>query len=311
MGLCDRLEAQLAERETRQAGLVRASLAQFAADPTPANLAYLFHPSYHIPPAELRKTILTLAVQGKLVPQEAGDEPAENLVSRIVAFRLSEGEKRYADVCSTETPYEIPSTWAWARMGNLAHRSDSGWSPQCDSISRVGSQWGVLKVSAVSWGRFLADENKALPVDTRPRPECEVRCGDFLLSRANTAELVARSVIVDEAVEHLMMSDKIVRFTFSEEIDPRYINMAHSVEFVREYYSRNASGTSNSMKNVGRHVMCNVPLPIPPRAEQQRIVAKVDELMGLCDRLEARLAEQEMRQAGLLRAILYQLMEGK
>ena len=68
MALCDRLEAQQQERETRHAALARASLARFADAPTPANLPFLFHPSYAIPPADLRKSILTLAVQGKLSP---------------------------------------------------------------------------------------------------------------------------------------------------------------------------------------------------------------------------------------------------
>lgn len=74
MALCDRLEAQQQERETRHAALARASLARFADAPTPANLALLFHPSYTTPPADLRKSILTLAVQGKLVRFDADHE---------------------------------------------------------------------------------------------------------------------------------------------------------------------------------------------------------------------------------------------
>jgi type I restriction enzyme S subunit len=74
MALCDRLEAQQQERETRHAALARASLARFADAPTPANLTFLFHPSYAISPADLRKSILTLAVQGKLVRFEAEND---------------------------------------------------------------------------------------------------------------------------------------------------------------------------------------------------------------------------------------------
>ena len=74
MALCNRLEAQQQERETRHAALARASLARFADAPTPANLNFIFHKSYDIPPADLRKSILTLAVQGKLVPQDCSGQ---------------------------------------------------------------------------------------------------------------------------------------------------------------------------------------------------------------------------------------------
>jgi type I restriction enzyme, S subunit len=70
MALCDLLQAQQQERETRHAALTRASLSRFADAPTPANLNFIFHKSYAIPPADLRKSILTLAVQGKLVSFE-------------------------------------------------------------------------------------------------------------------------------------------------------------------------------------------------------------------------------------------------
>ncbi len=88
MALCDRLEAQQQERETRHAALARASLARFADAPTPANLNFLFHPSFSIQPADLRKSILTLAVQGKLVPQDPNDEPAEELVTPVAREKL-------------------------------------------------------------------------------------------------------------------------------------------------------------------------------------------------------------------------------
>ena len=90
MALCDRLEAQQQERETRHAALAHASLARFADAPTPANLDFLFHKSYDIAPADLRKSILILAVQGKLVPQDPNDEPADVLLERIRAARTGE-----------------------------------------------------------------------------------------------------------------------------------------------------------------------------------------------------------------------------
>ena len=309
MALCDRLEARQQERETRHAALARASLARFADAPTPANLDFIFHSSFSIPPSDLRKSILTLAVQGKLVPQAPNDEPAEKLIDRIAKQRRAKKTKDYSPVDSDSVPFEAPYPWSWVRLGNLSLSSDSGWSPQCGSESRSGNEWGILKVSAVSWGGFDPEANKALPTGMEPRPECEVRPGDFLLSRANTEELVARSVVVEQTPPRLMMSDKIVRFTFPDEIEKAFINLANLSDPSREYYMRNASGTSSSMKNIGREVMCNLPIALPPLAEQRRIVAKVEQLMALVDALETQLAASRATAANLLSALVAELTQ--
>ena len=307
MALCDRLEAQQQERETRHAALAHASLARFADAPTPANLPFLFHPSYAITPADLRKSILTLAVQGKLVPQDPNDEPAEELISCIATMRHAKKARQYEPVSPDEAPYDVPFSWTWVRLGNISLTSDSGWSPQCLPEARSGKDWGVLKVSAVSWGVFKPEENKALPPGMTSRPDCEVKAGDFLLSRANTEELVARSVVVDQTPSRLMMSDKIVRFTFPDEIERAFINLANTSDPSRAYYARNASGTSSSMKNIGREVMCNLPIPLPPLAEQRRIVAKVEQLMALVDALETQLVASRATAANLLSALVAEL----
>lgn len=262
--------------------------------------------------AELRKAILQLAVMGKLVPQNPDDQPASELLQEIEAEKqrlVREGKikvpKSLSPVTEEEKPYALPQGWEWARLGSLALSSDSGWSPQCLPGMRKGQEWGVLKVSAVSWGKFNPDENKALPASQNPRLDCEVKSGDFLISRANTDELVARSVVVDYAPPHLMMSDKIVRFTLSCSVDKTFLNIVNGVPYSRAYYIENASGTSSSMKNVSRETMSLLPVSLPPLQEQHRIVAKIDELMGLCDFLEQQIDAATSKQAKLLNALIH------
>ena len=261
--------------------------------------------------AELRKAILQLAVMGKLVPQDPNDQPASELLNAIEVERNSlvkEGKiktsKPLPQVNPEEYPFELPNNWFWARLGNISLFSDSGWSPQCLSNPRYGHEWGVLKVSAVSWGEFRPEENKALPQGMEAKQECEVKLGDFLISRANTEELVARSVIVNVSPVQLMMSDKIVRFRLSQKIDKNFINLANLSQFAREYYARNASGTSSSMKNISREAMNNLPIPLPPLAEQHRIVAKIDQLMTLCDELEKQIDIADRKKTNLLNSVM-------
>lgn len=216
----------------------------------------------------LKQTILDLAVRGKLVKQDASDWPVEPL-------------------------------------GKYVNEAAAGWSPKCIETPRSDDNWGVLKVSAVTWGRFQPEENKELPPSLEPRPEIEVAPGDFLISRANTAELVARSVVVPlNAPRKLMMSDKIIRFRFNDKIDPEYVNLVHASPFARAYYARVAGGTSSSMKNVSQSQIRALEIPIPPLAEQHRIVAKVDELIALCDNLKARLADAAETRRHLADAIV-------
>lgn len=107
----------------------------------------------------LKQTLLQLAVMGKLVAQDSRDEPASELLKRIHAEkskRIAEGkikkEKPLIQISENEKCFELPATWQWARLGELVEKSGAGWSPSCESYPRAGNDWGVLKVSAVSWG---------------------------------------------------------------------------------------------------------------------------------------------------------------
>ena len=250
----------------------------------------------------LRRFILDLAVRGKLVEQDPEDEPAELLLQCLQQHSRKSGGFAFK---GESFPFDLPVGWAPATLGNLVQASNSGWSPKTLDVPRQDEEWGILKVSAVSWERFQPNANKQVLPGTQPKPQAVVKKGDFLISRANTAELVARAVIVDCDPVNLMMSDKIVRLQLVELCEPRYILMVNNhANFARSYFANHATGVSPSMKNVSRDVILGLPLPFPPLAEQHRIVAKVDELMFLCDQLDAAKAEREKCRDSLVAASL-------
>lgn len=259
----------------------------------------------------LKQTILQLAVMGKLVPQEPNDEPASELLKRIEqekAQLVKEGkikkQKPLPPISDDEKPFELPQGWEWCRLGDLAHNSEAGWSPQCETSPRIDDQWGVLKISSVTWGEFNPDENKALPKNLEPKIEYEVMARDFLISRANTADLVARSVVVPDSLpKHLMLSDKIIRFQFSRLIDVNYINLVNNSNYSRNYYSEVAGGTSSSMKNVSRVQVSSLLIGLPSYNEQLNIVNEVHRLALLCDQLKSRLQSAQQTQLHLADAL--------
>lgn len=315
MALCDQIEKSRTAREQTRDRLTAASLARLNGPApetfqTDARFALDALPSMTARPdqiKQLRQTILNLAVRGKLVPQDTNDEPASEALRRIAAELRHLSEQ---DEIREPFPFIVSDGWRWTHLGSVVGHSDAGWSPKTENHPRVGNNWGVLKVSAVSWGVFRDWENKEVLTGTIPRLQAKVNKGDFLISRANTAELVARAVIVEEEPVNLMMSDKIVRLKLSANVDHRYVLIVNNdADFARRYYAEQASGVSPSMKNVSRDVILNLPLPLPPLPEQERIVAKVDEMMAVCDRLEASLAAGETARSRLLDALLHEALE--
>ncbi|WP_417437562.1 restriction endonuclease subunit S [Idiomarina abyssalis] len=266
---------------------------------------------------QFKQTILQLAVMGKLVPQDPNDEPASALLERIAAEKaelIKQGkikkQKPLLPISEDEKPFELPEGWEWCRFDDTSLSSDAGWSPQCLPSPRVDNNWGVLKVSAVTWGRFNPEENKELPQHLEPRREYEVQSGDFLISRANTADLVAKAVIVPPLVpKKLMMSDKIIRFKLHDDMNGEYLNLMNNSQVSRNYYNQVAGGTSSSMKNVSREQIRSLLVALPSSEEQHRIVEKVDELMAICDQLKARLSDAQTTQLNLTDALVEQALQ--
>lgn len=108
-----------------------------------------------------------------------------------------------------------------------------------------------------------------------------------MLSRANTAELVARSVIAPDACpEKLLMSDKIVRLNFLDNALKPWVNLVNNSDLARAYYKERATGTSDSMRNVSRQVIHELPIPLPSLKVQERVLFALDRLLLTCDLLE-------------------------
>ncbi len=323
MALCDRLEQQVGDQleahevlvDTLLDALTRSADAAEVADNW-ARISEHFDTLFTTESSidKLKQTILQLAVMGRLVEQDPNDEPDSKLLERIAeekARLVKEGKikkPRYAPrIADTDKSFDIPDAWQWVRLESLALHSEAGWSPKCHDAPRENQSWAVLKVSAVTWGEFRPEENKELPTNLTARPEYEVKPSDFLISRANTSELVARSVVVpDGSPTKLMMSDKIIRFVFSKQVEPLYLNLFNNSPYARSYYLSVAGGTSSSMKNVSRAQIQALAVPLPPRAEQMRIVQKVDELMALCDQLKARLGKASETRTQLAEAVVDQ-----
>jgi type I restriction enzyme S subunit len=304
MALCDRLEAQQQERETRHAALARASLARFADAPTPANLPFLFHPSYAIPPADLRKSILTLAVQGKLVPQDPNDEPAEELLKRIAAEQECLVKARQirrletAPLNEDEEPFEIPSNWAWTRLGQIGDWG-SGSTPPRGNHELYGGGIAWLKSGELNDNRMLASSEETVT-------ELAVKTCSFRLNKPGDVLLAMYGATIGKAailVEPAVTNQAVCGCTPF----PGVLNTYLFDYLLSQRDAFHAASEGGAQPNISKVKIVGYLFPLPPLAEQRRIVSKVDQLMALVDALETQLAASRATATNLLSALVAEL----
>lgn len=152
--------------------------------------------------------------------------------------------------------------------------SESGWSPKCHDRPAKNDEWGVLKLGAVSFGAFDETENKALPITLKPRPHLEVKAEQVLISRANITRLVGATALIGKTRQRLMLSDKIFRVVPLDPapIDPAFLTEVLRISNVRRQIETNVTGTSPTMKNISKPALLGLTFPLPPIAEQVKMV---------------------------------------
>ncbi|MCX4805907.1 hypothetical protein OG594_30535 [Streptomyces sp. NBC_01214] len=163
---------------------------------------------------------------------------------------------------------------SFVELDDLLCRIEAGKSPMADDVPAGHGEWGVLKVSAIQGGRFVARENKAVRDASLIQPLYEVRPGDLLMTRANTEELVGLACVAVAPPPRLMLSDKTLRLVVNESLaDPAFLALVLAQPSLRQRIRSLATGTSGSMKNIGQEQIRRLPVPDISLAEQRRIVA--------------------------------------
>ena len=167
-----------------------------------------------------------------------------------------------------------------------------------------GDEVGVVKVSAVTWGTFDESESKTCKDAARIDERYLVKPGDFLFSRANTIDLIGACVIATSVTLRVMLSDKILRLLFKNEILTRWALYWLRAESGRREIERLSTGNQMSMRNIGQDRIRQIALRLPSLPEQHRIVAEVDRRLSVLDELEALVSANLQRATHLRQSIL-------
>jgi len=199
----------------------------------------------------------------------------------------------------------VPACWEVTTLGGCIERIEAGRSPLCETRPARDGEWGVLKVSSVSWGEFRPDENKALLQGVEPDTRFEIRAGDVILSRANTPDLVGRAVLVRTTPPRLLLSDKTLRLVpRPARISHEFLLLSLGTRASRAQISGAASGSSRSMFNVSQEALRDVQIALPPLDEQRRIGDLVEAHARRQTALQDALIEAKQLKSALSEALL-------
>jgi type I restriction enzyme S subunit len=163
-------------------------------------------------------------------------------------------------------------------------------------------EWGIIKVSAMTWGEFRPDENKAVPA-SKVDPRFEIRQGDLLISRANTADYVGASVLVRQVRPRLLLSDKSLRITPKAGVSTEWFWRALQSPSARAQITKLATGTKESMRNISQSSLRRVLVPVADASKQVSAVATFDSLAVSSKHLRAELVRCEARYQALRRSL--------
>lgn len=218
-----------------------------------------------------------------------------------------------AAACSGElTPELDSSTWDVRTLGDVLDGFESGRNLKCEGRSARAGELGVLKISAVTWGTFRPGENKALLPGDEPRPHERVRAGDLLITRANTAELVGAVALVDRDYPQLMLPDKILRLRLKTKlVEARYLLHALRSQGVRNHFEAEATGTSDSMRNLSQPKLAAAPIVVPPLSDQLVVAARIEALLTIADAIDRRVKGATARADKLPQAVLSKAFSGE
>lgn len=314
MGLLDQLEQTRARAEGVRARLTTATWARLTSDAADApqtarhtDFALKTLPALTTTPTQiktLRQTILNLAVRGKLVAQDPEDEPASVLLERIAreipAMRSRLGLRPQAareEVDAADAPFNLPAGWSWARFPEVGvfARGKSKHRPRNDVVLYRDGTIPFVQTGDIARSSGL--------ITTHSGVYNEVGLRQSLLWPAGTMCITIAANIADSGILTFdaCFPDSVVGLL----VAPCFENARYFEYFVRTAKANLTEfAPATAQKNINLGILETVLIPLPPLAEQHRIVAKVDALMALCDQLETALTTTATTRQRLLETLI-------
>ena len=236
-------------------------------------------------PEQIKKSVLQYAIQGKLVAQSKADEPASELLKRIKAEKQQlikekkiKAEKTLPPITEEEIPFKIPESWVWVRLGEIVSILGDGihGTPNYDT----NGDYFFINGNNLDNGKIvIKDSTKRINHDEFLKHKKELNKRSILVSINGTLGNIAFY-----NNEKVILGKSACYFNLFEPINMEYVRIIIKSKHFEDYAL--TSATQTTIQNVSLKSMRELPIPLPPLSEQQRIVEKVEEVLGVCEGLK-------------------------
>ncbi len=265
-------------------------------------------------PQELKNSILQLAIQGKLVEQRPEEGTAEELYRQIQTEKQAliragkiKKEKPLPEIMEDEIPFDIPESWKWVRWGDLSESIQYGYNAPALESGRIK----MVRISDIQDGKVLWDSVPFCEIPEDDISSYLLAPNDILFAR--TGGTVGKSFLVKEIPVEAVYAGYLIRTRYSSLLCPEYMKNFMESQL---YWDQLHNGIiATAQPNCNGKTLSRMILPLPPLAEQKRIVAKIEELLPLIDRYEkawTRLEDFNKRFPGdMQKSILQLAIQGK
>jgi len=257
---------------------------------------------------ELRQAYLREAMQGRLARQDERDEPAEILLEKIkaekeklVAEKRIRRDKPLPPINAEEIPFEIPSNWTWCRLGEIAEMC---LGKMLDQVKNKGELQPYLRNVNVRWGSFDLSDLKEMRFTEDEEERFSAIYGDLIICEGGEPGRAAiwkgeQPIKIQKAVHRVRTNKQALQ---SEYLYYCLLTDATSKR-LNEYF------TGGGIQHFTGKSLSKYAIPLPPLAEQERIVAKLEKLMKFCDELEANIRQGKARADQLLQTALKEALQ--
>lgn len=321
MALCDQLEQQTEQSLTAHQTLVDELLGTLTASESPEDFQtswqriadhfdVLFTTEHSI--EQLKQTILQLAVMGKLVPQNPCDEPASVLLEKIaeekaqlIADKKIKKQKPLPAITDEEKPFELPNCWKWVRLSDV-YRFLNGFAFKSEWFQDTGTK--LLRNINIAHGQTKWLETAFVPKEMAEEySRFELDAGDIVISLDRPIINTGLKYAVIQSTDlPCLLLQRVAKFhSLADLVTPVFLSRWLESDL---FMNSIDPGRSNGVPHISTKQLEMMAFPLCSTNEQHRIVAKVDELMALCEQLKARLADAQTTQLHLADAVVEQAL---